>query len=220
MKHSLFTRLFLLCLILPLAGLSFRTVQAQDEADVPFSEFIKQLKTDGIIPNTDGTITSYGSYEKNIAKFGYWEGIPLLEADHFVISAKFKMNASTKSTDVMNAGCGFFFDTLSGGSQYMMVSARMDGNAYLQGYRNYTKLSYGNYLYGSASTDQEGSMTLVFNGSRATFYINGRNILSRGDLPVIGNSVGLSILSGTNYDFGTGCSFDEINVYTWEDPAE
>ena len=214
MKHTFFIRLFLFCLIIPLAGISFWTAMAQDEADIPFSDFIQQLKTEGTIPDTDGSMIC--SYEMNLAKSGYWEGIPLLEADQFVISAKFKMNTSTKSVDIMNAGCGFFFNTISGGSQYLMASARMDGNIYLQGYRNYTRLSYGNYYFASPSFDKEGKMTLIFDGSRATLYLNNQRMLSRGDIPAIGNTVGLSILSGTYYDFGNGCSFDEIYVYTWE----
>ena len=216
MKHTAFIRLFLFCLIISLAGISFRTGMAQDETDISFSDFIQQLKTEGTIPNTDGKMISFGSYEMNLAKSGYWEGIPLLESDHFVISAKFKMNTSTKSVDIMNAGCGFFFNTISGGSQYLMASARMDGNIYLQGYRNYTRLSYGNYYFASPSFDKEGKMTLIFDGSRATLYLNNQRMLSRGDIPAIGNTVGLSILSGTYFDFGNGCSFDEINVYTWE----
>ena len=195
MRHTVFLKLFLFCLIIPLPGISFCKAMAQDESDIPFSDFIQQLKTEGTIPNTDGNIITFGNYEMNLAKYGYWEGIPLLEANHFVISTKFKMNASAKSVDPLNAGCGFFFDALSGGSQYMLVSTRMDGNIYLQGYRNYTKLSYGNYYFESPSLDKEGRMTLVFDGSRAIFYLNNERMLSRGDIPTIGNTVGLSILS-------------------------
>ena len=217
MKQKVLPRLIFLSLIVLLTGICFMTAMAQDDSDEnSFSDFIAKLKADQTIPDLPGEIISYGSYERSLANTGYWDAIPLLEADQFVIGAKFKIESGIRTPNGLNSGCGFFFNTAPGGSQFLMASVRMDGNAYLKGESTRSSLSYGSFNYSSPSNYKEGEMMLVYAGNRAEFYLDGEFILSQSNLPVMGNMVGLGILSGAYSDFGTRCTFDDIQVYTWE----
>lgn len=97
----------------------------------------------------------------------------------------------------------------------LLASIRMDGLVYFTGYRNHQHLSYGTYRYGKASTKGSADFVLVVDNGKASVYLDGRRVVQKAELPVMGDGVGLCTLSGTNKDYGTRCTYKDIFFYSW-----
>ena len=91
----------------------------------------------------------------------------------------------------------------------------MDGLIYFTGLRNNYYLSYGTYRYGKASTKGSADFTLVVDGDKAIVYVDGERIVTKANFPMMGDSVGICTLSGTNKDYGTRCTWKDIYMYKW-----
>lgn len=192
--------------------------EIQEEIET-FEILISQLKSDGVIPSLDGKFIQMGDYEDSYANLGMAKGIPLFEAEHFVISADISWSSGSITPNTNASGCGFFFGKADTNS-HLSVTLRMDGRIYFTGKNNYERLSYGNYFYINPTVKGSGSLMLIVDGKNAAVYLNGNRITQKNDLPLWGNTAGLTVLSGSNKEFGTRCVFSNINVYQWELPVE
>ncbi|MBQ6482592.1 MAG: hypothetical protein IJI45_15900 [Anaerolineaceae bacterium] len=214
---------FIRNIILLAAGLiviSF--VQSPAYADrTEFLETLTQLKTSGIIPNIEeDQVISYGSFSDIYANMGSTKYYTITESDHFVLSSKIFWNSASPTPNGSVSGCGYVFGTNQDTKDHLMVSIRMDGNLYFNGRNLGSPLSYGKTFIQNPSMQGEALLTLVVNGSSVNIFFNGNNIKSRNDVVLPGNGLGFSILSGTNKDFGTQCTFDDIFLYTWQDEIQ
>lgn len=194
-------------------------VQSPAYADkTEFLETLAQLKTSGIIPNTEeGQVISYGSLTDNYANMGSAKYYPIAESDHFVLSSKISWSSASPTPNGPVSGCGYVFGTNPDTIDYQMISIRMDGNLYFRGRNLGNPLSYGKIFIQNPSMQGEALLTLVVNGSSVNIFFNGNNIKSINDVVLPGNGLGFTILSGTNKDFGTQCTFEDIFLYTWQD---
>lgn len=196
--------------------LNFSVAFAYTESDSAFASMISSFSEKGLIPETNGKFLSLGDYKGSLANMGYSSMIPLMDADHFVISADLEWFSANMTPNSVTNGCGFFFGAANGTYDHLMVSLRGDGNLYFTGYRNYTVLSYGKYSIALPSRTGSGELCLIVDGKSATVYLNGEQFLQQSGLSVAGNIFGLAVLSGTYQDYGTRCLFSNIHVYTWE----
>ena len=209
-------RSVLLLLTLCILIISFDVICADTESDDAFVNMINSFKKNGLIPETNGKYISLGNYEDSYANMGYTAMTPLLEAEHFVISAKLDWNSANMTPNSVTNGCGFFFHAANGANDHLLVSLRGDGNVYFSGLRNYTILSYGKHPFALPSRAGSADLCLIVDGSNLTVYLNGEQFLQQGNLPISGNVLGLAVLSGTYQDYGTQCIFGNINVFTWD----
>ena len=184
-------------------------------AEDAFNDLLQQLYQDGAISSVNGKTTSYGDYEDSWAQIDYYQWITFEHADRFVFSANVEWASASNTPNFFDAGCGVVFNEGDGNVNHLLASIRMDGNVYFTGIRNYNYLSYGTYKYGSASTKGSADFTIVVDRDKATIYLDGRRIVRKADLPIMGNGVGLATLSGTNKDYGTRCTYSDIFFYTW-----
>ena len=183
-----------------------------------FLEILTQLENSGIIPSTEkGQIISYGSFTDNYANMGAAKYYTINEADHYVLSTRIIMSSASPVPNGPVSGCGFVLGASPNTTDHLIASIRMDGFLYIMGKNLGASLSYGRHYYKSPSIQAEALMTMVVNGSSVSIFIDGNQIFSRNDIVLPGNGFGFSILSGTNKDFGTQCTFEDIFLYTWQD---
>ncbi len=206
----------LMLIMLSLLIMNFRNAFADTETDTAFADMISSFAEDGLIPGTIGNYLSLGDYEDSNSNMGYSAMIPLMEAEHFVISAKMDWFSANMTPSSVTNGCGFFFSAADETNDHLMVSVRGDGNVYFSGQRNYTVLSYGRTYYGLPSRAGSADLCLIVDGSNVTVYLNGKLFQKQSELPISGNIFGLAVLSGTFQDYGTKCTFGNIHVFTWE----
>lgn len=216
MKNKLKTGQLILLIILLILLFTVGSAAA-DETDPGFSDLIIRLKEESVIPDTEGSFLSFGEFEDDYANMGYYKGTPFLESERFVLSANISWTSANQTPSGMTSGCGVLFDTADNGVDHLLLSFRMDGNVYMTGFKGYGYLSYGKYGYANPSILGEVDLVLVYDGSNARVYANGNLIMQKTGLPFMGENLGFAVLAGTYQDFGTRCTFRDINVYTWQD---
>ena len=208
-------KIFFLPMILILLILNIMPVCADETGAESFSDLIARLQEEAVIPAESGRYLSFSDFEDAYANMGYCSVTPLLEADHFVLSANISWSSGSQIPNSMTSGCGVIFNAAENSTDHLMVSMRMDGNLYLSGTRTYNYLSYGKYPIALPSIIGGGNLVLVTDGTQAVVYLDGKRVAQRSDLSDWGDVVGLAVLSGTYQDFGTRCIFSDINVYVW-----
>lgn len=195
--------------------LGIPAVQAQEKAADSFSDLIAQFQQEGVIPNENGKFLALGDFEDSYANMGYYSVTPLLEAEHFVLSANLSWSSGNQTPNTMTAGCGIVFNAAENNTDHLLMSVRMDGSIYITGAGNYTNLSYGKFPFGIPTVVGEKKLVFVVDGAKGFVYIDGKQMAQRNDLSVWGNVVGIAVLAGTYQDFGTRCVFRNIEIYTW-----
>ena len=210
-RKSILTLLFVFFLTVLVCSSVFAE---NSDADQVFSDLLAELEEDGLISG-DGSTIYYGDYENAWAQIDYYQWITFQEAERFVFSSNVSWASAISTPNFFDAGCGLIFNEGDGNANHLMASIRMDGNIYFSGIRNYNYLSYGAYKYGAASTKGSANFVVVVDRDKATIYLDGKRIVRKADLPIMGNGVGLATLSGTNKDYGTRCTWEDIFFYTW-----
>ena len=185
-----------------------------DEAEDKFDAFIDKLSKSGTI-SSGGETTYWGDYTDEWAQINWFQWIDFENAERFVLSTNVSWESAHERPNNFASGCGIIFNEGSGAGNYLMASLRMDGLIYFTGKRNNYDLSYGTYRYGKASTRGSADFILVVDGDKASVYINGERVVTKASLPVMGDNVGICTLSGTNKDFGTRCTWNDIYMYKW-----
>lgn len=183
-----------------------------------FEKLISDLKAEQLIPESEGKTTSYGSYTDNFAKMGFAQWFPFTTAEHFVLSANLSWVSASQTPNGAVSGCGIVFGVKQELLNYLMVSFRMDGNAYIKGSKNLMGLHYGMKYYSRPSMQGEGNLVLIVDGLSVTVYFNDNVLFSIPNAAIDGDGIGYAVLSGTNKEFGTRCNFDDVYIYTWEEP--
>lgn len=211
--RTIHKNLLLITLSLILTILFYGSALA-DETE--FNEILSQLRTDGIVPNRNGSITAYDDYIDSYANMGAAQCIPVTNAEHFVLSSKIKWLSASNTPNGPVSGCGFIFGADSSTGGYLMISLRMDGKAYFTGFKPYsTNLSYGAQFFTNPSMIGEAQLTLAVDGDTVVIYVDGEQIFNKHEVATQGNELGFAILSGTNREFGTQCTFEDIYLYKW-----
>lgn len=180
-----------------------------------FNDLLEQLKNEDMIPRERGKVTSFGEFEDEFNIMGQYQWFPILNSDNFVLSANISWLSSLPATNGSISGCGVVFGANPESKDHLMASVRMDGHVYLSGNSSGTPLRFFDYFFGYPTIQGEVNFVLVVNGDKASAYINGERLGTRGALVTYGNSIGLATLSGTNYEFGTRCSWKDIYIYSW-----
>lgn len=212
----LFAVLAAVCLITSFAMI--RPVQADEipaAAEKAFDSMLEKLNKDGVVSSTDGDSTYWGDYTDEWAQIGWYQWITFEHTNRFVFSANVSWDSASQTPNNFESGCGLMFNIGNGNSNHLLASIRMDGMIYFTGIRNSNYLSYGTYRYGKSSIKGSADYVVVVDNDKATVYIDGERVVRKADLPVMGDGVGLSTLSGTNKDFGTRCTWKDIFMYKW-----
>ena len=193
----LFAVLAAVCLITSFAMI--RPVQADEipaAAEKAFDSMLEKLNKDGVVSSTDGDSTYWGDYTDEWAQIGWYQWITFEHTNRFVFSANVSWDSASQTPNNFESGCGLMFNIGNGNSNHLLASIRMDGMIYFTGIRNSNYLSYGTYRYGKSSIKGSADYVVVVDNDKATVYIDGERVVRKADLPVMGDGVGLSTLSG------------------------
>ena len=210
----LFMLLAVLCFCVLFSGTD-RAFAQSSAAQEAFDNLLDKLYRENIIPDVNGKTDYYGDYEDEWAQIGWYQWITFEHSNRFVFSADVSWDSASQTPNNFESGCGVLFNEGNGNTNHLLASIRMDGLLYFDGFRNGYSLSYGSYKYDRPSIRGSRNFTLVVNNGQATVYLNGERFVRKADLPVMGDGVGLTTLSGTNKDFGTRCTWEDIFFYTW-----
>jgi hypothetical protein len=189
------------------------TAQAQGMASI-----VKQLASEGLLENTAGTYSKLDDFNETWAQIGWyqWWNTGLAPTD-FVIRAHTEWESASKTANWFDSGCGFVFHEKDADNHYMVFLA-LDANVYLKGYVDGVYKEFGKGYVGKINHLKGGAdVMLVIEGDHIIYYVNGEKVLEKSVSALSEGNLALTLVSGTNKDFGTRCSISDIELWTLED---
>ncbi len=168
----------------------------------------------GYIGTTDGKIKQLKGFSEEWAQLNWYYIWPLGEtASEFVYSAHYKWEHGSKTPN--ESGCGLIFSAQDDGDNYAVI---LDKTKIIF---LHTKGSYGLPVGKSRGTGRvdientEADFTVIVYDYYTYVLVNGEVVgeysLSKAD-PLEGQ-MGVTILSGTNKDFGTRCEMTNVRLW-------
>ncbi len=186
------------------------TAQAQ-----PMLGVIQQLHADGYLGRTEGDYHLLEDFDASWAQLNYytfWD-TGYAPADLVVRADAWWSSASDKA-DWWNSGCGFVFRAESEDNHYLAYLG-LDGWVYFSAFRQGNYVDLGGKSYGKVDIPTgEAQLMLVVEGDKFTFFVNGERVYSKVDKMFGSGALALTLISGTNKDYGTWCRMKNIEL--WE----
>lgn len=172
----------------------------------------------GYLATTDGRFFEEEDFNEEWAQLGWYSWWTLNQrARDFFISAHFKWTSAYRNADI--SGCGFAFAIQENQDHYAVFLDRanvlfLDSGAYTQKLsptRGTGRVDFGNPFEEPAEAD----MTLIVNGTTAYVLVDdelaGQYTLSQSK--TLRGNLGLTLLSGTNKDYGTRCEMTDLHYW-------
>jgi hypothetical protein len=154
------------------------------------------------------------------AQLGWYRHFPLPDsASDFFLSAHFEWNSAFQNSDI--SGCGFIFGVQPNNDHYAVFLDRQNVLFLITDARlGFSKPVSPTRGTGIVKFDYpaEADFTLIVKGTYAYVLVNGEVVgeytlaqsrLARGGLA-------LTVLSGTNKDYGTRCEMTDLHLWTPE----
>ena len=169
----------------------------------------------GFLTSADGRFREYDDFEVEWAQLNWYQWEPLSDTvSDFYLKGHFKWESAYRNADV--SGCGFVFGLQQSSdhyavfldrSQILFLISNGSGTRELGKTRGTGKVKF--------EMPAEADFTLIVNDSYAYVLVN-EEVISEYTLsqtqPLRGR-LGLTVLSGTNKDYGTRCEM--TNLHAW-----
>lgn len=189
--------------------------EATEQAQ-PMADLLEQLKADGYLTSTTGEYMRYPDHEQEQAKINYLDIFPtFLSPESFVIRVDIAYQSASDVANWFNSSCGFLFRSdLDKGDFYQAVLS-LDGNVEIKRWRNSNPAPLATTYYGQMDTPNGNfEMVLIVEGPQIAVLINGVKVIQLSDSVLTDGDLFFTLTSGTNKDYGTRCSFSNIDL--WE----
>lgn len=181
------------------------------------SRSLRMLYLKGRIPSVEGRFYPIEGKTLTLANMGYFDQAMF---DHHafdaMVQAKIKFKSAYDHPDFPHAGCGFTIRRIDA-SNYVQAFIALDGLIYLQGVRNGSFAPIIQYSYGTWSLEGEALLTLIAVDNKLTVMYNGRLMGTVTDASwFMKGDAGLTVFSGTNFDYGQFCEFSDIQYFVFD----
>jgi hypothetical protein len=171
----------------------------------------------GYLTTTEGSFTVLDDFSYDWAQLGWYNWLPLQDsASDFFLSAHFKWDSAFKNSDI--SGCGFIFDLQPNDDHYAVFLDR----AKIFFLITDQALGYSKPMSPTRGTGRvkfdypaEADFTLIVKGAYAYVLVNGEVVgeYTLAQSRSLQGNLGLTVLSGTNRDYGTHCEM--TNLHLW-----
>ena len=171
----------------------------------------------GYLTTTDGSFTEVEDFSYDWAQLGWYNWLPLKDsASDFFLSAHFKWDSAFKNSDI--SGCGFIFDLQPNNDHYAVFLDRAKIFFLITDHAHgYSKPMSPTRGTGRVKFDYpaEADFTLIVKGAYAYVLVNGEVVgeYTLAQSRSLQGDLGLTVLSGTNRDYGTHCEM--TNLHLW-----
>lgn len=175
---------------------------------------ILQLQSDGVLENTEGEYYRVDDFEESWAQINWYQWWRTgLQPANFVVRAHTAWESASRTANWFDSGCGFVFRETDEDNHYTIFLA-LDGNVYMKGYVGGTYRELGKEYYGRIDfMNGEADVVLVAEGDHIVYMINGKKVFERTHSYLDEGNLDLTLVSGTNKDFGTRCKITDIEVW-------
>lgn len=177
---------------------------------------LRMLSIKGRIDRTDGQVFPIEDTTLTLANLGYFTQENFHHpAQDVLLQAKIHFKSAYERPDFAKAGCGFMIRARDA-YNYVQLMMALDGAVYLKGVRNGAEVPIANYSYSSWSVEGQAELALIATGAKMTVMYNGRVLGTIQDATwIMEGDAGLSVFSGTNFDYGQSCEFTDILYFVF-----
>jgi alpha-amylase/alpha-mannosidase (GH57 family) len=172
----------------------------------------------GYLATTNGRFVEYEDFKEEWAQLGWYQWWTLDEkARNFYVSAHFKWSSAYRSADI--SGCGFAFAIQDNEEHYAVFLDRSKVYFVETGYyyepigptRGTGRVNFGNPF----DSPVEADFTLIVKGAYAYVLVDGEVVgeYTLSESRAVRGNLGLTLLSGTNKDFGTRCEMTNLHIW-------
>jgi hypothetical protein len=193
--------------------------------ETPIETSMKELPVQ-VMDYYSGVPISYDEiddFDESWAKIGWYQYWAIEDSPtDFVIRAKATWSSASETANWFQSGCGFVFHITDEDNHYLTYLG-LDGKAYFQRvYRGESKI-LGSGYYGKVNIPEgNADLMLMVYGDRIYFYVDGKQVYKGFDSTMIGKlkdgDVALTLVSGTNKDYGTRCQMTDIELWGLSTP--
>lgn len=197
--------------ITPNLAATQRMNDLQAEAQVYFDK--------GYLEMADGRFMEYDDFDEEWAQLGWYQWWTLKQtAKDFYMSAHFKWSSAYRNADL--SGCGFAFAIQNDNDHYAVFLDRskvyfVEASEYYRPFkptRGTGRVNFENPF----DHPVEADFTLIVKGDYAYVLVDdevvGEYTLSQSK--ALRGNLGVTLLSGTNKDYGTRCTMTDLHVWT------
>jgi hypothetical protein len=174
----------------------------------------------GYIKSAEGRFVRYDDFNEEWAQLRWYQWWTMDDkAENFFMSAHFKWSSAYRNADV--SGCGFVFAIQENGDHFAVFLDRSlirflnsDQSSYTRRMgvtRGTGRVDFNN----PADQPVEADFTIIVNGTYVYVLVDGE-VVGEYSLPqnrILEGNLGLTLLSGTNKDYGTRCEM--TNIHAW-----
>ena len=171
----------------------------------------------GYLTQISGSVTEYDDFSYDWAQLGWYNWLPIhVSASDFFLSAHFKWNSAIEGANV--SGCGFIFGLQPNNDHYAVFLDRTKVffviTDHTLGYSKPISPTRGTGLV-NFDYPSEADFTLIVKGTYAYVLVNGEVVgeYTLAQSRLAHGSLGLTVLSGTNKDYGTHCEMTELRLW-------
>ena len=185
-------------------------------AENDFRSLVAELMSKGIIPDSGGDFRYHADYRNEWAQINWYQWESFDQAKNLVISADISWNSASGTPNFADSGCGFVLRCTDTNNN-LYAAMNMDGNVHFGGIKKGTWLGESAFAYGTHSTKGSAQLTVVLNGGTMMAYVDGALVGQQKNLAITDyGNLAFSLWSGTNKDYGTRCTFENVYYYVFE----
>jgi len=175
----------------------------------------------GYLATTEGRLRELDDFSYDWAQLGWYRPFPIQDSvGDFFLSAHFQWDSAFKNSDI--SGCGFIFGVQPNNDHYAVFLDRQKVFFLITdnrvGFSKPVSPTRGNGIV-KFDYPAEADFTLIVKGAYAYVLVNGE-VSAEYTLAQSRSSesgIGLTVLSGTNKDYGTRCEMTNLQLWLPED---
>lgn len=197
---------------------TFEAIDATKTAQVGgMAKVVQKLKEEGYLTKTSGSYHLLEDFDKSWAQINWYRWSYVDHSpDEFVIRADASWDSASNVANWFNSGCGFVYGEQDRYNHHLVFWG-LDGNVYAERVSDGYFIPLGRGYYGPVDTPRgEARIMLVVENRMLTAFADGRKILRVSDPYYNGGDLAITLLSGTNKDFGTRCTMKNIELWWLE----
>lgn len=191
----------------------FAATQHAEELNAEVQEYFDKsyLKTN------EGNVTELEDFSYDWAQLGWYNWLPLGEAaSEFFLSAHFKWDSAFKNSDI--SGCGFIFSLQENDDHYAVFLDRSKVFFLItdraRGFSSPVSPTRGTGIV-DFDYPAEADFTLIVKDHSAYVLVDGEVVgeYTLAQSRSLRGNLGLTVLSGTNRDYGTRCEMTDLHLW-------
>lgn len=181
----------------------------------PMSDLAIKLLEDGAVTSSAGKLYQIDDFDESWAQMNWYRWWPTgYDPERYIVKTHVKWTSASETANWFNSGCGFVFDA-DDNDNHFFVFLGLDGYATInRQFHGVWSTLVRKYIGKQPIPSGEADFILAVEDDFVTFIVNDEVAAHAHDSQIHKGPLALTLISGTNKDFGTRCEMSDI--YLWE----